>query len=71
MSRCKSCAQPIEWYRTITGKNIPVDPDPVLGGNIDIGFDRIAHVITPLPDTEAHVSHFTTCPSAAEHRRKQ
>lgn len=30
MSRCKFCGKEIDWIRTPDGKNIPVEPEPVL-----------------------------------------
>ena len=29
MARCKGCGAEIDWIRTRTGKNMPVDPEPV------------------------------------------
>jgi hypothetical protein len=47
---------------------MPLDLEPVLGGNIDLR-GGIAYVVTPQPDVKRHVSHFATCAQAAQHRR--
>ena len=36
MSRCKACAADIFWARTASNKLIPIDSEPVDGGNITI-----------------------------------
>ena len=77
MSRCASCAAPLRWERTETGKHIPLDAEPVPDGNIYI-MHGVAFVIPTQPeigDAEPEgprfVSHFATCPNADEHRRKR
>ena len=68
MSKCRSCGADIVWAKTTKGKAIPLDPAPVEGGNIYLSADDVALVTTP-GERPLHVSHFTTCPQAAEHRR--
>lgn len=79
MARCRSCEARIVWAVTPAGRRIPLDPDPVEGGNVLLApaiaspsgavarvltnDERAAHV-GPL-----HVSHFATCPKAKAHRR--
>lgn len=33
-STCRSCGAPVIWALTEAGKRIPVDPEPMAGGNI-------------------------------------
>ena len=70
MSRCRSCGARIIWYPTTSGARIPIDYLPVPGGNIviEVGLlgEPVAHVIAP--GSGDRVSHFATCPQAAEHR---
>ena len=66
VKECRSCLAPIFWGYTGTGKKIPVDVKHE---------NRL--VITDMQDgvpvlevRKTYVSHFATCPHAAEHRRK-
>lgn len=31
---CRSCKRPIRWAVTTKGRRIPLDPEPVAGGNV-------------------------------------
>lgn len=76
MSVCKSCGAEIVWIRTQAGKPHPLDAKPekrwvalgdlTCGGPIDDRMDAASHGWS-LVDT--YVSHFATCPHAAEHRK--
>lgn len=82
-STCRSCRAPIVWALTSKGRLMPIDADPVDGGNISLveittmqdWEPRLMAVVHPerqaslLDDGEQHVAHFTTCPQADEHRR--
>jgi len=48
----------IIWFKTPTGKNMPVDADTVLPDDQELELPR-------------HVSHFSTCPGANQHRRSR
>jgi hypothetical protein len=71
--RCRSCRKPIAWARTEAGKNMPLDPVPDMRGNV-IFVEGFAHVFStatePPAEVPRYVSHFTTCPNADEHRRR-
>jgi hypothetical protein len=71
-SFCRSCGASITWYKTVTGKNIPVQPaveDGVNKGNIKVVNGRaymcMKGEVGPLE------SHFAKCPNANRHRKKQ
>lgn len=77
MARCKSCAAPIVWARTRSGKSIPLDRDPVAHGNITI-VDQGPPPLVAVGQLELgdvaqstfrYQSHFSTCPDAGAHRR--
>lgn len=51
---CRSCQAPMVWLKTAAGKNCPVDIESWSG---EIQFD-----------SKIHISHFATCPHAAQHR---
>jgi hypothetical protein len=74
MSACRSCGAPIRWALTTNGRRIPLDPDPVEGGNLalaDQGTTPIAYYVDPEDEPvpgPLYVSHFATCPNAAQHR---
>lgn len=54
---CRSCDAPIVWIKSPAGKSIPCDP-PVLSVVTDAG-----EVV------RGRISHFATCPNAAQHRK--
>lgn len=80
MSACRSCGAPIFWAITEAGRRMPVDEAPVPDGNVTVIEDDsdagvpIVRVLGATRDLFAsgplYVSHFVTCPDAAEHRRK-
>lgn len=53
---CRSCGREIVWLKTAAGKNMPVNAETVEPGD---------DVFQP----GRHVSHFSDCPNAGEHRR--
>lgn len=57
ITRCRSCRARIIWFQTPAGKSMPVDADTV-----EVDDDQL--------DLDRHVSHFATCPNAAQHRRR-
>lgn len=68
---CSSCGAPIIWAKTARLRRfIPLDKEPIIGGNIvlDGGIASI-ETIGLFDRTPKYVSHFTTCPNAKKHRR--
>lgn len=57
ITRCKSCRARIIWFKTDSGKSMPVDADTVEPEDDELDLDR-------------HVSHFSTCPQAGEWRKR-
>lgn len=75
---CRSCHAPILWAVTGKGSSMPVDPDPVPDGNLELldtrpGMQPRVVVVDPqqptLDERPRYVSHFVTCPNADQHRR--
>lgn len=70
---CRSCSAAIAWATTPTGKSMPVDVEPVDGGNVVItdGPQGLYAVVVGSHEIKqpAYVSHFATCPNAAAHRK--
>jgi hypothetical protein len=77
--RCRSCKKPIIWAVTTKGRRMPLDPEPVENGNLILRH-RMSGLPTALylthgadvelqPDEKRYVSHFATCPYAAQHRK--
>ena len=60
-SRCKSCGAKITWAKTEKGKNIPLD----FPGEMRLVVTRGNTAVTQM----TYISHFATCPNAAEHRK--
>lgn len=62
MSVCKRCGGEIFWAKTQRGKNMPVDPEMVLGGNLV--YDRASRVVSRVDADKSvprFVAHFDTC----------
>jgi len=58
--QCMSCGADIVWFRTKSGKRMPVDErstEPT---------DREDQL-----NLQRHVSHFATCPNASQHRSER
>lgn len=76
---CGSCAAPIVWAKTATGSLMPLDAQPVPDGNVaayrDASGDVRARVLKageePQPHERRGVSHFATCASADQHRKRK
>ena len=75
---CRSCSAPVKWVRTVAGdKLMPVDPDPVPDGNLEVfqtpGGAWKARVVAAgqagLLDDARYVSHFVTCPDSKAWKR--
>ena len=64
------------WALTEAGKRMPLDPDPVDGGNIVLTREAesngtpLAAYVPADPGVMRHVSHFATCPNADQHRKR-
>lgn len=78
MTSCRSCGAPIRWARTVgAGKSMPLDAEPSADGNVQLVGPHEAAVVLAGLDLYAaqqagvplYVSHFATCPHAANHRR--
>lgn len=82
---CRSCGAVIVWTFTPKGRRMPLDPESVSDGNVIVtghiqgGKDHGTPTVTVLragelplqPGEPLYVSHFSTCPQAAQHRRKR
>lgn len=68
--RCRSCGAPIVWATTGGRRAMPVDPDPIAGGNLQLA--RVGdglEVTVVRPGDGTHRSHYVTCPHAENWRR--
>lgn len=75
-SRCTSCSAKILWVNSATsGRPMPLNAEPRANGNIVI-IDGVGHVIgddlmvSDTYDGPRYVSHFSTCPWAEKHRKR-
>lgn len=76
--KCRTCKASIIWTTTVNGKDMPVDADPVEGGNLRVYRDPIdgdarsdvvkAHLSFGRKDLR--LSHFVKCPQAPKWRRR-
>jgi hypothetical protein len=73
--RCRSCDAPIFWGRTALGKPVPLDAEPVASagrGQYAVSWpDDGRGVPLAIHDAAIHLTHFATCPNAAEHRKRR
>jgi len=77
--RCRSCNAEIIWCTTEhTHKSVPVDADPVAGGNVELVEHEyttpVARVVSTrftFGRTDLRKSHFATCAQAGAWRRKR
>lgn len=79
MQKCRSCDAEIIWVKLEPTKNSsPINARPSTQGNIQLTKLGIAKVLAPkdaagkkLDGEQLYLSHFATCPQAAEHRAKR
>jgi hypothetical protein len=72
VSRCRSCRAPTIWARTVAGRRLPLDLEPIADGNVIIrnGVAMVLRVGQVVADDEpCYVAHFATCPDEAAWRR--
>lgn len=76
-AKCRTCGALVLWVTMHPGgRKNPLDPTPVAGGNIERrrGNHSDAWYGRVVPEEERtgplYVSHFATCPQAAQHRRR-
>ena len=80
-TKCKYCGAEICFIKTVAGKSMPVDPDPVtfwpdylaekfvmIDGNVMSG-KRVQEDETQHTQYIGYISHFSTCPKAADARQ--
>lgn len=79
---CRACGARILFIKTVKGKTMPVDAEPVSFVPDTNGFAKYVtadgYVVTgviPLPGDkdvhEGYISHFATCPSASAFRKSR
>ncbi len=68
MTRCRSCDAPIVWATTPSGRKMPLSAVADGHGNVRLRSDGVALVVAL--GEGSYVSHFATCPQAAQHRRR-
>ena len=82
MAECRTCHAEIRWVTTAAkGEPMPLDLAPAENGNIllkRVGGKDVATVLAGEAlagarsrDTPLYLSHFVTCPYAAEHRKRK
>lgn len=70
-TQCRSCGADIVWAKTESGARMPLNASPTRGFQLQEGrFVEAGQAPILGPLTTVYVSHFATCPNAAEHRRK-
>ena len=70
---CRSCGVVIVWAKTRNGKFIPIETTAVANGNIALskeGTKLVADYVDEAFSGQRFISHFVSCPSAKEWRKK-
>lgn len=67
MAACRSCGAPIVWAKTAAGKAMPLDAASVLVMVPRAPTGTADEVVVDA--VRGHLSHFATCPHAAQHRK--
>lgn len=73
---CKACNAAIIWARTVNGRPMPVDAEPVPNANVRLSWEgtevkaAVVKAMLAFGTTTNRMSHFVTCPKADEWRRK-
>lgn len=75
VSKCRACDESIVWCETAAGKRMPVDIEPVEGGNLQLTPrgprpPLVVVVSDRRPGQKLHVSHFASCKKAKRRGRK-
>ncbi len=79
---CRACGANIFWAKSKLNKGIPMNLEPTLDGNVLLeeheGEPPRAYVFSAgqarkakVTGTKLYLSHFATCPAAAEFRKKK
>lgn len=71
MTGCKSCHALIDWVELDGGARMPINLQPVPNGTVFRvkGVWQVAsRTNVPPPGASLYMSHFATCPKAAQHR---
>jgi hypothetical protein len=73
--KCSKCGKLLGFAHTPSGKRMPLDPDPVAEGNVYVVDGPYPRCVVkskqiPTPEGVPHLSHFVTCPAAAQFRRR-
>jgi hypothetical protein len=74
-SKCRSCGAAIYWARMPSGKLNPIDVEFSPKGDIALRVksdgEVLGYVVEPdkLAPPKLRLSHFVTCPNAAQHRQ--
>lgn len=74
---CRSCKAPVRWVvMARTGRRMPLDPEPIENGHINLLDDGRAEVLraedvafAQAEGTPLYRSHFSSCEHAASHRK--
>jgi hypothetical protein len=80
VSACRSCHAPVIWAVTAAGKRMPVDAEPVDGGNVLLDQRQDPPLATVVgkqvqaglfgDDGPRFASHYVTCPDADQWRKR-
>jgi hypothetical protein len=81
VEQCRSCKAPIIWAIARTGRPMPVDVEPIAGGNIELDEQQatpqalrplapLARLVRAEPGVLRYRSHFASCPDSWKWKRR-
>lgn len=71
-TKCRECQASIMMLKTVNGKSMPVNAEPVAHGNLEVTGDQCRVIKTHEVYTGVrYLSHFATCTKAAQFRKKK
>lgn len=78
MATCRSCHAEIVWAMTEAGRRIPIDAEPQTDGTIRLvdrsyegRMERFAQIAGKSTTEVRYVTHYATCPDAADWRKRK
>lgn len=81
-AHCRSCDASIIWATSPAGRTLPLDAEPISGFGdlrmtsrsilyrLDEGQAVRAFMTSPEESERLYISHFQSCPNAAQHSRR-
>lgn len=64
MPKCRSCEAEVLWVTMESGRRMPVNPEPMEGGNLQLDPEQEYARVRTDGEGPRYVTHYATCPQA-------